>query len=49
LGLGYTEVPDQQDFAPQAQTDMLVAFLDGLSISAVDLTANDSGGTISQL
>ncbi len=49
MGLGYTEAPDQQDLSPQAQADMLVAFLDGLSISAVDLVANDSGGTIAQL
>ena len=49
IGLGYTEAPDQQDFSPQAQADMLAAFLDALSISAVDLVANDSGGTIAQL
>jgi haloalkane dehalogenase len=49
IGLGYTEAPEQQDFSPQAQTDMLVAFLDGLSIPTVDLVANDSGGTIAQL
>ena len=49
IGLGYTEAPGQQDLSPQAQTDMLAAFLDRLSISAVDLIANDSGGTIAQL
>ena len=49
MGLGYTEVPAGQDLAPQAQADMLAAFLDGLSISAVDLVANDSGGTVAQL
>lgn len=49
MGLGYTEVSDQQDLSPQAQTDMLVAFLDGLAIPSVDLVANDSGGTIAQL
>jgi haloalkane dehalogenase len=49
MGLGYTEVSEKQDLSPQAQTDMLVAFLDGLSIPAVDLVANDSGGTIAQL
>lgn len=49
IGLGYTEAPGQQDFSPQAQTDMLAAFLDGLSVPAVDLIANDSGGTIAQL
>ncbi len=49
MGLGYTDAPDQQDLSPQAQTDMLAAFLDELSIPAVDLVANDSGGTIAQL
>jgi haloalkane dehalogenase len=41
MELGYTEAPEQQDLSPQAQTHMLVAFLDGLSIPAVDLVAND--------
>ena len=49
MGLGYTEPPEQQDLSPQAQTDMLAAFLDKLSIPTVDLVANDSGGTIAQL
>ena len=49
IGLGYTDAPDQQDFSPQAQTDMIAAFLDALSVPAVDLVANDSGVTIAQL
>jgi pimeloyl-ACP methyl ester carboxylesterase len=49
MGLGYTEVDAGQDLSPQAQADMLAAFLDGLSIPAADLVANDSGGTIAQL
>src|SRR5688572_2879451 len=49
MGLGYSEVPAQQDLSPQAQTDMLVAFLNDLAIPSVDLVANDSGGTIAQL
>jgi pimeloyl-ACP methyl ester carboxylesterase len=49
MGLGYTEVSDQQDLSPQAQTDMLAAFLDRLAIPSVDLIANDSGGTVAQL
>lgn len=49
MGMGYTETPAQQSLSPQAQADMLVAFLDALSIDAVDLVANDSGGTIAQL
>ncbi len=49
MGLGYTEVSEQQALSPQAQADMLVAFLDSLAIPSVDLVANDSGGTIAQL
>ena len=49
MGLGYSEVPDRQTLSPQAQADMLAAFLDELSIPAVDLVANDSGGTVAQL
>jgi len=49
MGLGYTEVSKTQDLSPQAQSDMLAAFLDALSVDSVDLIANDSGGTIAQL
>jgi len=49
MGLGYTEVSAKQDLSPQAQADMLMAFLDRLDVSSVDLVANDSGGTIAQL
>lgn len=49
MGLGYTEVSDIQDLSPQAQSDMLIGLLDALSIDAVELIANDSGGTIAQL
>lgn len=49
MGLGYTEAPEQENLSPQAQADMLAAFLDGLSIPSVDLVAVDSGGTIAQL
>lgn len=49
MGLGYSEVGEEQDLSPHAQADMLVAFLDRLSIPAVDLIANDSGGTVAQL
>lgn len=49
MGLGYSEVPEGQDLSPHAQADMLVAFLDRLSIPVVDLIANDSGGTVAQL
>lgn len=49
LGMGYTEVADGQSVAPDAQAAMLVALLDALSIPAVDLIANDSGGAVAQL
>ena len=49
LGLGYTEVADGQSVAPQAQVEMLVQLLDKLSLSSVDIVANDSGGAIAQL
>jgi haloalkane dehalogenase len=49
MGLGYTEVPDDQDLFPEAQADMLAALLDGLSIKSADVVANDSGGSVAQL
>ncbi|MFC5741275.1 alpha/beta fold hydrolase [Dyella tabacisoli] len=49
LGLGYTQVAAGQSVAPDAQVAMLVALLDQLSITTVDLVANDSGGAIAQL
>jgi haloalkane dehalogenase len=49
LALGYSEVADGQSVAPHAQVDMLAQFLDKLSISSVDVVANDSGGTVAQL
>jgi haloalkane dehalogenase len=49
MGLGYSEIPDGQDLAPEAQAIMFAAFLDALSIPAVDLVASDSGGAIAQI
>jgi haloalkane dehalogenase len=49
MGLGYTEVAENQSVAPAAQVDMITAVLDGLSLQKVDLIANDSGGAIAQL
>ncbi len=49
LALGYTQVADGQSVAPNAQVAMLVALLDTLSLSTVDLVANDSGGAVAQL
>jgi pimeloyl-ACP methyl ester carboxylesterase len=49
MALGFTQVADGQNLAPGAQAAMLVALLDTLSISTVDLVANDSGGAVAQL
>ena len=49
LGLGNTEVAPGQSVDPDAQTAMLIALLDQLSISQVDLVASDSGGAVAQL
>lgn len=49
MGLGYTQVAPGQSVAPDAQVEMLIALLDELSVSSVDLVANDSGGAIAQL
>jgi haloalkane dehalogenase len=49
LALGYTEVAAGQSVAPQAQVSMLEQLLDKLSMSEVDIVANDSGGAIAQL
>jgi haloalkane dehalogenase len=49
MGLGYSEVPEGQGLAPEAQASMLAALLDTLAISSVDLVASDSGGAIAQL
>lgn len=49
LGLGYTQIAQGQSVAPEAQAEMLAALLDDLSITSVDLVANDSGGAVAQL
>lgn len=49
LAMGYTEVAPGQSVDPDAQVAMLVTLLDRLSISTVDLVANDSGGAVAQL
>jgi len=49
LALGYTETPETQSVGPEAQVAMLVALLDELSVTEVDLVASDSGGAIAQL
>src|SRR6185436_1812129 len=46
MGMGYTEIDDNQSLAPEAQVAMLVALLDTLSIATADIVANDSGGAV---
>jgi pimeloyl-ACP methyl ester carboxylesterase len=49
MGLGYTEVAKGQSLAPAEQVEMIVTVLDELSVTTVDLIANDSGGAVAQL
>jgi pimeloyl-ACP methyl ester carboxylesterase len=49
MGLGYSEIPAQQDISFESQAKMLSAFLDARSIKQVDLIGNDTGGGISQI
>ena len=49
MGLGYSQIPEGQSVAPDEQVAMLASLLDSLSIPAVDLVANDSGGAVAQL
>jgi pimeloyl-ACP methyl ester carboxylesterase len=49
MGLGYSQVPEHQSLAADAQAVMLVALLDALAISKVDIVASDSGGAVAQL
>jgi pimeloyl-ACP methyl ester carboxylesterase len=49
MGLGYSQVPEHQSLAADAQAAMLVALLDALAISKVDIVASDSGGAVAQL
>jgi pimeloyl-ACP methyl ester carboxylesterase len=49
MGLGYSEIPEHQSLAADAQVSMLAAFLDALAIRKVDIVASDSGGAVAQL
>src|SRR5579859_2786390 len=49
LSMGFTEMKEGQSVAVGAQAEMIAALLDKLSVSSVDLVANDSGGAIAQL
>lgn len=49
MGLGYSEVAEGRDLSPGAQAETLLALLDRLGFTSVDLVANDSGITIAQI
>jgi haloalkane dehalogenase len=49
MGMGYSEVSPEQSLAPEAQVEMIHALLESLSVTTVDIIANDSGGAIAQL
>lgn len=49
MGLGHSEVAEDQDLTFPTQAKMVLAVLDALKIESVDLVANDSGGAIAQL
>jgi pimeloyl-ACP methyl ester carboxylesterase len=49
LAHGATEISATQDVSYRAQAQMIAQFLDALTISAVDLVANDSATAIAQI
>ena len=49
MGLGYGEIPEQQDLGPESQADMLAALLDRLGVGSADLVGSDSGGAVAQI
>lgn len=49
MGLGYSEPTLGQDLRAPAQAEMIIALLDQLSVTSVDLVANDSGCAVAQL
>jgi pimeloyl-ACP methyl ester carboxylesterase len=49
MGLGYSQVPEDQSVAPAAQVTMLAALLDALGVGQADIVASDSGGAVAQM
>jgi pimeloyl-ACP methyl ester carboxylesterase len=49
MGLGYSQVPEDQSVAPVAQVAMLAALLDALGVGQADIVASDSGGAVAQM
>jgi pimeloyl-ACP methyl ester carboxylesterase len=48
MGLGYSQIPERQSLAADAQVAMLASLLDALAIRRVDIVASDSGGAVAQ-
>jgi pimeloyl-ACP methyl ester carboxylesterase len=49
MGLGYTEVPAEEDLSPSSQANMIVAVMNALRADRADLISNDSGTAVAQL
>lgn len=49
MGLGYSEVPEHQSLAAEAQAAMLASLLDSLSVESTDIVASDCGSAVAQL
>lgn len=49
MGLGYTDVPAEEDLSPSSQANMIVAVMDALKVDRADLVSNDSGTAVAQL
>jgi pimeloyl-ACP methyl ester carboxylesterase len=49
LAHGESACPESGDLTMTLQAEMIVEFLDALSLDAVDLVGNDSGGAVAQL
>jgi pimeloyl-ACP methyl ester carboxylesterase len=49
MGLGYSEVPADQDVSFASQASMVACMLDVLEIEKIDLVGSDTGGGIAQI
>ena len=49
MGLGHSEISDNQDLGFHAQADMVLATLDAMGIDEFDVVGNDSGGAVAQI
>ena len=49
MGLGHSQVADDQDLSFNSQADMVLGAMDALDINRFDLIGNDTGGGIAQL